>query len=190
MKKLFILVFIGLIWSAGFSQENTDDTTVSDSKITNFAGFNVGALTGIGFSYRFMYKKIGIQITGIPAGEKNDFFASGGATLLYQYYSSDDHKVNLFAYGSGSVFYTFHKYTKQEYYRCNDPCCPEYESTCLRNISVSEEQYKYNVGIGTGIDIRIAKRLSLNVMLGYGVYDIQNNLIFNIDGGGALYFLF
>ncbi len=46
----------------------------------------------------------------------------------------------------------------------------------------------FNVGVGIGIEVTLAKRVGLNLMTGYAAYDNFNKL--NITGEAALYYKF
>jgi hypothetical protein len=155
-----------------YSQETTGQYLHKN----HYMGFNAGALTGIGFSYRYMPKKTGVQLTGLPAGNKHNLRIKAALTVFYKYYSSVDETLNLLAYASSSFV---HK--RNEIYYGIQP----YEE-----YFIFEPQYinKYNAGIGTAMEIRLHNILSLDILLGYGIYDFTDNYRFTIDGGIGLFF--
>ena len=172
MKQNILFICLSLLVMISYSQETTGQYLHKN----HYMGFNAGALTGIGFSYRYMPKKTGIQLTGLPIGNKHNLRIKAALTVFYKYYSSVGETLNLLAYASSSFV---HK--RDEIYYGIQP----YEKHFI-----FEPQYinKYNAGIGTAMEIRLHNILSLDILLGYGIYDFTDNYRFTIDGGIGLFF--
>lgn len=75
MKKIAILLGMLLIASYGFSQE--------DKKVEQLVGINAGFTTGYGFSYKAVFRKIGLQATVLPIKSDDTKYISLGATAFY-----------------------------------------------------------------------------------------------------------
>jgi len=94
MKQIILTLLFSILTALSFGQKKDSiDASISNHHI----GFHVGSTTGIGLSYRYWYKKFGIQATGFPVISK-DFgtFFSAGVSLLY--ILKDNKKVDLFGY--------------------------------------------------------------------------------------------
>ena len=69
MKKHILLLASFLIISSFLYSQVTTDIVKQDNNnqfFKNGFGMNAGFTTGLGFSYRYMPEKNGLQITGIP----------------------------------------------------------------------------------------------------------------------------
>ena len=74
-----------------YSQETTGQYLHKN----HYMGFNAGALTGIGFSYRYMPKKLGVQLTALPFGKKDNLWLNAGISLFYSLHSFANKKINI-----------------------------------------------------------------------------------------------
>ena len=174
--KAFVFSFLVCVFTLNTLMAQ-DSIPPKFAKKNNFSGFHVGGTTGIGFSYRHEFGKFGIQLSGLPTGEKRNYTILGGLQLMYRFYSSPNEAVNLFTYLGNSFIYN----------KC-------YDCICYCNDFQPPNPYvslfQWNAGIGTGMDIRLSNILSLEVLLGYGIYDFTDWYRFNVDGGLGIFFRF
>lgn len=167
MKKIFVIVVCGLIVANLVAQER-DSTR---NKWTNEFGFHAGSTTGIGLSYRYWPKKLGVQFTILPVKSPDETFVSVGLTALYSIYNS--RHIHFYGYLGNTVLVNNYK---RYYYFTDDDSYERVHST------------KYNIGFGPGFGV--GTRVRFNIMLGYGFYDVTDE--FNIYPAGemGLYFRF
>ena len=177
MKKLrlFIaIICIGLL--ANMPQVLGQDKTPSTSENINKHALGAGAgfTTGYGLSYRYTPNKWGAQVNFAPYKDNETERYSVGLTILYKLIENTN--TSLYAY-QGNHYY----YNSQMEYTYN-PIAP-FNQTYER---VSEGYM--NNGVGFGIEIIIAKRISFNLMAGFATYRNFSNI--NLTGETALYYKF
>lgn len=167
-KTYFILVCFLSLSLLSFSQEEVDDDAwdlSAGQKYKNYIGFGAGFTTGFGLTYKYMPKNYGIMLTVSPYySEKEErALVSGGITLekaIARY-----HACLLFVYLSNSIMYE--KYRDYNEFYVYDPFLPVYEPSSYDIVKYTS----WNSGIGLGFEVHSAKRVVVNLMLGYAQYD-------------------
>ncbi len=92
MKKLNFLILSLIISTSGLLAQEEENVRTSHK-----FGFHAGSTTGIGFSYKFQPKKLGIQVVGAPFFLNNgNIFYSLGLNGLFRFQES--RKIDVFAY--------------------------------------------------------------------------------------------
>lgn len=133
----------------------------SQEKAGNKHAFGVayGTTTGNGLSYRYHPSKWGMQIAFSPNIDEYTHNVYAGLTFLYRV--TDNEKANFFFYNGNRV-----RFSEQiNYY--------------LENGAVREETIAYNLGFGVGLELIMFKRLSFNLMAGYGAYRNFRDITFS-----------
>ncbi len=185
MKKLTLILFSALTLS-GFSQEKSTKPERLATK--HEVGFAAGHATGVGISYRYYPKKIGIQITTTPIISSNDARLSIGTSLMY---TLNETRVTKFYLYYGNHVY-FEKYQYQDYYYYD-----EYSSNHTTE-EFENKNFSYNTGVGAGIELTAWQRVGFNFNFGLG-YHYEENTYNNelrtywsttIIGGGGIFYKF
>ncbi|MEX2485643.1 MAG: hypothetical protein WED10_13815 [Brumimicrobium sp.] len=163
---LFALLFF--VISPTFSQEVEEpDNHVLSKK--NHLGVNMGSTTGMGLSYKYFGRKLGVQITGIPVFQGNGYyFVSTGVTALYRIKTSDH--IDLVSYlGNHMIFSRTNGYQSANV----QPFGP---STTVYPVDpeATVESTHYNIGLGAGVDIHLSRFLDMSIKAGYGLYDLNH----------------
>ena len=169
MKKIILLICCFLFVEGLFAQKN--DTI---KKRKNEIGIHAGFSTGVGLSYRFWPKYIGVQLTALPIKQGKDIFISAGFTILCKYYEAK--YVRGFFY-LGNHFL----YEKNEVNDFNLLPFQNYNES-------SKNTYKYNIGLGTGFCF--GQIVKFNIMLGYGAYDVTGEFNLFPTAEMGLYYCF
>jgi hypothetical protein len=174
MKKpglITAIICIGLL--ANMSQVLGQDK-LKESSSKHGLGAGAGFTTGYGLSYRYTPNKWGAQVNFAPYKDNETERYSVGLTFLYKLIENTN--TSLYAY-QGNHYY----YNSQMQYVYN-PIAPFNET--YERVS---EGYTNN-GVGFGIEIIIAKRISFNLMAGFATYRNFSNI--NLTGETALYYKF
>jgi hypothetical protein len=162
MKKAIVLCLLAAL---GYSV-NAQDTLSKRVSFKNEFGFHVGSTTAVGLSLRHWFGKNGMQLTVLPPIKKDDYkLLSFGLTFLHSYY---EWKYFRF-YG-----YVGSHYWCESYTRSQDNSAVKYETISL--------------GIGPGASF--GKVVRINVMCGYGMYDILGEFNTYPAGEIGVYYLF
>jgi hypothetical protein len=159
MKRISVLIVSVLITLGVFAQN-------SDTTVTNYAhefGFHAGATTAVGLSYRYWPGKFGLQITALPVKSSEETFISVGITGLCSFYNS--RHIRFFGYFGNNL--TVDNYKNYDYYSSN---------------YTNEYSTRYNFGFGPGFGF--GTRVRINLMAGYGFYDVFGE--FNIYPTGEI----
>lgn len=166
MKKLLFLLLTSLLCSPAFSQ-STEETPF----LKHYIGFDAGASSGYGMSYRYQPKEWGIQVNMFPAASADEYHISIGATVIRSLYRT--HKMQFFLYYGNHLL--FQKDEVDYYYG--------YDTTPTR---------QWVTGIGPGFEVYIAKRLAINARFGFAYYSAttDNDWMINADGGIGMHFMF
>ena len=162
MKKLLFLFATLLIVSTSHAQ--------NDSFIYKHSlGLSGGLSTGLGFSYRYWPKKIGVQVTGIPVFSTNRFFSSSGLSVLAKI--RDLNNIRLFGYLGTNLFYSRSK------------------SVWTGDIN---ESYNFFSAVGAGLRFNFLEAFDLNLQTGYGVFYQPNSNFYRtaLSGEIGLYYHF
>ncbi len=163
---LIFVIFLFFLSVPVFGQTKSDAVNNNNIKYKYALGAGVGNTTGYGASFRFTPNKFGIQANFSPAYNKSNTQLSIGVTFLYTLIEAE--KTSLYLYQGNNFNYRSYQY---DYY---------YNS--------SRKTQKFNNGIGFGIEFIILKRVSFNIMGGYGFYDNFDRL--SITGEAGLYYKF
>jgi len=155
-------------------------TILLSSYTNNFFQSKIDASPGVGFSYCYMPKKLGVQLTALPFGKKDNLWLNAGISLFYSLHSFANKKINIYSFIAGSGIYTHTNYNRWYYsvYDVNESACCSYE----------EEDIRWNAGPGLALDINLGKTAKVNFMLGYSIFDFTDNYRFTVDGGFGFYF--
>ena len=166
IKVFIILMFLSTVQLSSYGQDQVN--TNENARFRNALGIGAGFTTGIGVSYRYYFSKFGIQATFGPLQDNDTYRYSAGLTFIYNLIETS--KTNFFLYQGNHYFYTREKYHGSYY-------------------SFNNQTTKYfNNGVGMGLEFIILKRVSFNLMGGYGVY--KNFKYFSLTGETGLYFKF
>jgi len=154
MNKLILSIFT--VFCITFTSSAQDSKTKAPHSI----GLHAGAISGLGFSYRYWPSKLGVQITTIPIFRKNgNHFFSAGLSALYTL--NEGEKVDLYGYLGNHILST------------------------SKNPNVI-----YNVGVGFGFKINFLESMDFNMQAGYGMYDLTNQFFTSLTGELGLYYHF
>lgn len=166
IKGLFFLMLLYVIQQPLNGQDQVNNN--ENGRFRNALGIGAGFTTGIGVSYRYYFSKFGLQVTFGPLQDNDTHRYSTGLTFIYNIIETS--KTNFFLYQGNHYFYTKEKY-HSTYYPFNN----------------KTTDY-FNNGIGMGMEFIILKRVSFNLMGGYGVY--KSFKYFSLTGETGLYYKF
>ncbi len=168
-KTTILALFAVLIFqnSEVTGQENIYEE--ESVKFKNAIGLGAGFTTGYGLSYRYIPKEFGIQINFAPYKDDYTSLISIGFTFLWNVIETE--KTSLFIYQANH--YLYRKSTYIGFWDTSN--------------SVTKSG-KFNNGIGIGIEFILLKRISYNLMGGYGAYRDFETL--SLTGETGLYFKF
>jgi hypothetical protein len=177
LKQIIILLGILFITANCYSQQvnskknNYYSDTIYYKAYKNYAGFNAGFTTGVGFSYRHLFNKFGAQLTIGPyyANYGDNVTLSCGLAILYRI--------------SKPSIATCYVYLGNHYYY-------EYDHYYGSNVTNSG----LNTGLGLCLDGRVSEHFSVNCMAGYASYLCLNQSYplkkLNITGEIGFFYLF
>ena len=162
MKSLLFLFLTFLIVST--SQAQNDAVNYKHS-----LGLSAGLSTGLGLSYRYWPKRIGVQVAGIPVFSRNRFFSSSGVSVLAKI--RDFNNIRLFGYLGSNLMYE--KNT-------SDWTGGVYES------------YTFFSALGAGFRFNFLDAFNLNIQTGYAIMNrpISKYYETNISAEISLYYHF
>jgi hypothetical protein len=181
MKKI-IVIALGFIFAAGaYAQEKKAFTS-----FRNEVGIHAGYSTGVGFSYRRWFDKLGIQITGVPVKTDETTLYNGGVTFLYsikelsyfRFYGYLGNNIIHFKGSEGTHESIFPDPFNNNDYNFDDP---DFNDQHL-------EFTHYNIGIGPGVSF--GKEVAFNIMVGYGLYDVLGSFNMYPTAEIGLYYRF
>jgi len=166
MKQILFILPILFLTVYTNAQDSTKTTK-------HFIGLHAGTTTGIGFSYRFWPKKIGIQITTIPtfSPNKNIYFSSGISALLTL---KQTKHIDIFSYLGNHLLYEQDRVTQYNDFG--------------ELVTFTKKEYTYNIGIGFGLKVNFLKNLDLSLQAGYGLYDLNKTINTKLAGEIGLYY--
>jgi hypothetical protein len=171
MKKAGLFI-MGVLITIGIYAQNGD--TVVVKRIHEF-GIHAGTTTAVGLSYRYWPNKLGLQLTLLPVKTTDETFISAGITGLYSFY--DSRLIRFFGYFGNNLTVNNYKNYNYQY----NPIIGIYESTYT-----FKHNRKYNIGFGPGFGF--GTRVRVNIMAGYGFYDIFGEFNIYPTGEIGLYF--
>jgi hypothetical protein len=137
-------------------------------------GIHAGAVTGLGFSYRYFPEKWGVQITGVPVFNQGGFFSSAGLSGMFKIKEHD--KLDLFTYlGVHHI---------HEQYKIHQGTWPPSDQP-----SVIKHNF-LSAGFGAGVNVHLWEVIDLSLQAGYGVFNIVNSPVSTITGEIGIYYKF
>jgi hypothetical protein len=160
MKNLLFLFLTFLIVLPSQAQSDSENYKHS-------LGLSAGLSTGLGFSYRYWPKRIGVQVTGIPIFSSNRFFSSSGLSVLAKI--RDLNNIRLFGYLGTNLFYSRSK------------------SVWTGNIN---ESYNFFSALGAGLRFNFLESFNLNIQTGYGVFYQPNSNSYQTAPSGEIGFYY
>ncbi len=173
MRRLFfqILLFFTCIILSGQDGEQLKQPR----EFKHSLGVGAGWTTGYGISYRYFFKKYGIQATFAPYSDHNTTQFSSGLTFIIYLINAEN--TNLFFYQGNHFFYS-----KDKYYYGGGMYISggDYNSEYV-------DQF-FNNGFGIGIEFLIVNRVSFNLMGGYAGYENFDKI--SLTGETGLYYRF
>lgn len=165
MKKLALfLIGIFLFTFLGAQQVSPPQQQKNDKTFKHALGFAAGFTSGYGLSYRFMPKKVGVQITVAPFSSEDITQYSLGFAVLGKL--AETRVSDFFIYGSTHYFY---REKHHDSWNLNEPI-----------------KRQINTGLGIGIEFKAGDRVIIDLMTGYGGYDGFKR--FNMTGEMGIYF--
>lgn len=160
MKRIIILL-VTVIFTGSIFAQNAIEPKVR----ANEFGFHAGATTGVGLSYRYWPGKSGIQITALPIKTSEVTYINFGITALRTFH--DSRLIRFFGYLGSNVVVN----NGQNYDYWYDPYTDNFEET-------EDTGYKTRLNFGVGPGFAFGSRVRVNIMAGYGFYDVLGE--FNI----------
>lgn len=147
MKKLLLSISLIFAFFLSFSQQNNNTPNNSTYKSKkHLIGLNAGSSSGIGFSYKYVNKRWGIQASGIPIFDNSLQFASFGLAGTYRVIDPEKNPYNTaFLLYAGTHLLTW------------------------RN-GISRYETNLIYALGFGFEHKLNDRLELSMMAGYGLY--------------------
>jgi hypothetical protein len=181
MKKTMLFIFGLLFVSESYSQEKKAFTSFKHE-----VGINAGFTTGAGFSYRRWYDKIGFQITGLPVKTDETTIYNGAVTFLYSF--KEKSFFRFYSYlGNNIVHFNGTEDAAQSIFP--DPFNNNYYDYDDPNFYSRRKKFThYNLGMGSGVSF--GKEVAVNIMLGYGFYDVFGSLNMYPTAEIGLYYRF
>jgi hypothetical protein len=164
MNCKVVIFALVIFWSGiSFSQENYVNEEVNSITSPKHAfGVHMGAVTGLGFSYRYFGDKFGFQLAGIPIfmGSGNYFYSVGGSSLFKL---KSSRRIDIISYVG--LHYI--------------------------NSNFNNNNSWLSIGLGGGVNIHTwIDVLDLSIQGGYGVYNISNDIISLPTGEIGFYYRF
>ena len=134
----------------GWAQEE-EARSRSTNPFVNEVGFNAGATTGLGLSYRHWFDRAGIQITAMPYKLENEALISGGLTAMLSLHNA--RYVRIFGYWGNHLWYRSWRHT-------------DYNTGATK----TDTDTRYNTGVGFGFSL--GRVVAFNISIGYGAYNV------------------
>ena len=167
IKIIMSVLIMMLIHQLSIGQNESGEKEISGYR--NALGIAAGFTTGYGLSYRYTPARFGIQTTFAPYKDDYTSHYCIGVTFIYNLFETE--KVNFYLYQANS-----YRHTKSKDFYSNYNGWPETKS-------VTEF---FNNGIGFGLEFIFLRRVSFNLMGGYGAYNDFERL--SLTGETGLYF--
>ena len=152
MKQLTAIFSILLL----FAICKPAEAQITGGSFDHEVGLHAGFTTGLGLSYRYWPRRLGIQATFLPIfGNDNQFISLGLSGLLML---KDDTNVNFFTYvGNHWIFR-------------------------------DDRDTQWNLGLGPGLKFIVSDELSIDVMAGYALYDVNDGLTSSVTAELGFYY--
>ncbi len=174
-KTFWVLFFVAF---ATLSEAQIERDKNAENEIINYSeefGVHLGAVTGLGLSYRHWHQNFGIQLTASPIkGDflgnmpDNVFFLSTALTGMYSFKNTK--YIRLYGYFGNHLLY-------QQ--------ISEWDKNLQQDVVVDE--YRYNMGFGCGFEV--GKMVRFTIMIGYAGYNMfKRNYSISPTGEMGVYF--
>jgi hypothetical protein len=163
--KLLIYIFLVAIYSGDLFAQNSAITykPVKDKDRHIWLGGHAGMTSSFGFSDKYVENKVGIMLTAFPVYFSRESFVSVGLAPSYILKARENVDVAVFLSG------------------------------CASNITIANSgSYNFHSGVGLELDFKLANAAMWQLMVGYGMRDINdpNDLIASPTIGAGVYFNF
>ncbi|MFT6745905.1 MAG: hypothetical protein ACJAZ2_000243 [Glaciecola sp.] len=155
MKKIVLFTTLLIAVNFIFAQDAKSDTTAGN----HFVGLSIGSTTGMGFSYKYVKNRFGIQLTGIPVFSDSELWASAG------------------------VGFTFRSKKAVELNKKFVPLLYAGSSIMVDNRSLDF----LSIGAGFGFDHKFSENFVFSFMGGYGFY-AASSLLTTFSGEMGLHY--
>ncbi|MES2380662.1 MAG: hypothetical protein V4538_06460 [Bacteroidota bacterium] len=176
-NNLFKYSILFLIISL-FIQTAKTQEVVKEKAFKHGIGAGIGYTTGYGLSYKYSPNLLAVQVNFAPYHNNELDRYSVGVTLMYTLVKNN--LSSLFIYQGNHFYYNSEMVTIYE----TDPNKPYNPNPPKQRVT---DQY-FNNGVGFGVDVTIAKRISFNLMAGYAFYNNFKQI--NLTGETALHYKF
>lgn len=143
MHKIGIFFLSLGLFSTSSAQELYSETTPVKHAL-GIAGSGDG---GFGFSYRYLPKKVGVQVNFLASFLNEQYVQSTGVSLQYRFRSAE--RIDAYGYFASNFLFNSYKYS------------PKFNGM-------------FTSGLGAGINIRFVEYMTLQLQAGYAIYDITN----------------
>lgn len=170
MNRKRILAILLIVLAVNVIKGQDTDKEKNQNGLKNEFGIHAGATTGLGLSYRYWFDKAGVQLTAVPIKNGDYILFSGGLTFLYSFYESEYKRFFIYL---GNHFWYHRNKTWNYSYTLQDSWI---------------EERTYNVGIGPGFSF--GRVVRINIMAGYGFYDLFGKQNMYPTGEIGLYYCF
>ncbi len=151
MKKQILTSLFSLVILCASAQKMDDLETTETNQKYHSIGFNAGASTGLGLSYRYQFNKHSYQLTLLPIkGDRNTFINIGGR---YAYNFRQDEKTTFFGYVGHATTFVSRK---------------DYDY--IEELEYTRKDISLITGVGFGTEINLNKVLAFNFALGLAHY--------------------
>lgn len=168
MKLINNLVLVWVICAISLAVSAQKENDTKKHQI----GIHAGMTNGAGFSYRFIPKKLGFQITAVSFFTRNEeLIQSQGASLIY--IIKNYPKLETFTYLGGAYSFS-NRMSEQD-----------------KQLSANKKYRDIiSTGGGIGMNIYLGKSFDFNFQVGVTVITIKNNQKIYPSGGIGIFYKF
>lgn len=146
---IYIIAIVSFINIGCLSQEGRSSK--------NYLGYNIGAFSGVGFTYRFLPKNIGFQSSAFfISNRKGHKYYNQSISFIYRIKELQESDILLFLGGQG---------LKSWIQRPSGMNVP--------NIN-HDTYFDYSIGSGIGLNFFKNKKFNLSVLIGYVFMDLKS----------------
>ncbi|MCH8904292.1 MAG: hypothetical protein IIA45_10300 [Bacteroidetes bacterium] len=160
-KALAILctfILLSILNTNLYAQESGN--SASEKKFNHEIGLRAGLVTGQGLSYGIWHKRMGLEVAVLPYSSTNRFNLTIGGAILSVL--KEHEKVNLLGFiGSSYSLMQYSNNTSSNY---------------------------LNAGLGFGLQVIIFEVISMQLLAGYGAFDMVNNFSSSITAEAGIYY--
>ncbi len=181
MRKIIVFI-LSLFFVAGINAQEKKAFT----SFKNEVGIHAGFTSGVGFSYRKWYDKIGFQLTGVPVKTDETTLYNGAVTFLYTF--KEKSYFRFYGYVGNNIVHFKGTQSSHESYFPDLFGIDDYNYDDPDFYSRSKEFTHYNIGVGPGVSF--GKEVAFNLMVGYGFYDVFGSFNMYPSAEIGLYYRF